>query len=131
MERADWRGKRTDAKWLNRLLAHPEWRDPHVPFVEFCHPEWAQFENGSLKDPIFFECLLGTRSTQYPPGDFDPSAGYLIGFTRHADSAILVDLRPQVPRIIYDCCANVKLFYATAFDSVDEFVRFYVDQHGE
>lgn len=130
MSRTDWGGKRTDARWLDRFPAHPQCEAGRLPFVEFCSPEWAERENKGIRDPKL-AALLGKPSTDYAPGDFDPNAGYLIGFTGEADSAILVDLRPPTPRIIYDCLVNSHLFYATAFSSLDEFVRFYRDQCGE
>lgn len=35
MLRADWSGKRTDPKWLNRFPAHPDYEHERLPFVEF------------------------------------------------------------------------------------------------
>ncbi len=130
MQREDWRGKRTDETWLRRFPAHPECEGGRLPFVEFCAPDWAKDENAAVRKPRNVG-LLGKPSAAYPPGDFDPTAGYLIGFTDMADAPICVDLRPPTPRIIYDCLANRDQFYATAFDSIDEFVRFYLDLHGE
>jgi hypothetical protein len=129
MSRADWQRKRTDDVWLSRFPAHPESTYKRLPFVEFCGPEWAVHENAQVRKPEL-AILNGTPSLNCPPGDFDPTAGYIIGFTDVADAAICVDLRlAQGPRIIYDCLA-MHLTYATAFDSIPEFVRFYVEQHG-
>jgi hypothetical protein len=91
--------------------------------------EWALRENAQIRKPEL-AMLNGVSSLDHPPGDFDPTAGYIIGFTDMADAAICVDLRPaQGPRIIYDCFAP-RLAYATAFSSIPEFVRFYLEHHG-
>jgi hypothetical protein len=129
MLREDWRGKRTDGRWLERFPAHPECEGGRLPFVEFCQPEWAERENEALRKPENSR-LLGKSSRAYPPDDLDPTAGYLIGFTDMADAPICVDLRPATPRIIYDCLANRDQFYATAFASIEEFVQFYTGLHG-
>ena len=129
MLRDDWRGKRTDDRWLERFPAHPEYEGGRLPFVEFCQTQWAERENEALRKPEN-SGLLGKSSRSYPPGDFDPTAGYLIGFTEMADAPICVDLRPITPIITYDCLANRDQLYATAFASVEEFVQFYVSMHG-
>jgi hypothetical protein len=122
--------RRTDAAWLSRFPVHPESELGQLPFVEFCGPEWALRENAAVRNSEL-AVLLGAPSLACPPGDFDPTAGYLIGFTEMADAAICVDLRPAQGRIIYDCLAPRHPVYATAFCSISEFVRFYVEQHGE
>jgi hypothetical protein len=130
MSRPDWQRKRTDDAWLSRFPAHPESEYKRLPFVEFCGVEWALRENAQVRKPEL-AFLNGAPSLDYPPGDFDPTTGYIIGFTEMADAPICVDLRPaQGPRIIYDCLAP-HLTYATAFSSIPEFVRFYLEQHGE
>src|SRR5262245_6361521 len=91
MRRGDWQRKRTETAWLAAFAAHPD--SDGMPFVEFCGPEWAQRENAGIRDPEL-AILRGRQSTDFPPGDFDPEAGYLIGFTDLSDSAIVVDLRP-------------------------------------
>jgi hypothetical protein len=128
MLRNDWRGKRTDSRWLERFPAHPEYEDKRLPFVEFCQPDWAERENAALCAPEN-SGLLGKPSRIYPPGNFDPAAGYLIGFTEMADAPICVDLRPATPIITFNNLGP-ELVYATAFASVDEFVQFYVGLHG-
>lgn len=129
MSRPDWQRKRCDDAWLDRFPIHPDSERKRLPFVEFCGAEWAVRENGRIREPDF-ACLNGEPSLEYPPGDFDPCAGYIIGFTELADAAICVDLRPkQGPRIIYDCSAP-RVVFATAFNSITEFVRFYLEQHG-
>jgi hypothetical protein len=87
-------------------------------------------ENEACRKPEL-SMLLGLPSTEVTPGDFDPTAGYLIGFTNCCDSSICVDLRPsRGPRIIYECLAPTRPMFATAFASLDEFVEFYGTQHG-
>ena len=129
MLRADWSGKRTAPKWLDHFPAHPDYEHERLPFVEFCAPEWAERESAAMRLPRN-AILLGKADVAYPPGDFDPHAGYLIGFTEMADAAICVDLRPPTPRIIYNCLAP-QLVHATAFASIADFARFYLDLHGE
>ena len=128
MLRPDWQHKRTDDSWLSRFPAHPKSECKQLPFVEFCGLEWALRENAQVRKPEL-AVLNGAPNLDYPPGDFDPTAGYIIGFTAMADAAICVDLRPaQCPRIIYDCLAPCPI-YATAFSSIPEFVRFYLERH--
>ena len=130
MSRPDWQCKRTDDAWLSRFPAHSESEYQRLPFVEFCGVEWALRENAQIRKP-HLAVLNGAPSLDDPPGDFDPTAGYVIGFTDMADAAICVDLRPaQGPRIIYDCLAP-RVIFATAFNSIPEFVRFYLEQHDE
>jgi hypothetical protein len=130
MSRPDWQRKRTDDAWLSRFPAHPESSYRRLPFVEFCGVEWAHRENAQVRKPELAD-LNGAPSLDYPPGDFDPAAGYIIGFTAMADAAICADLRPaQGPRIIYDFLAP-RTIYATAFSSIREFVRFYLEKHGK
>lgn len=130
MLRPDWQCKRTSDEWLSRFAIHPENERGRLPFVEFCGPEWALRENAGVRDPDL-AFINGNRCFDFPPGDFDPTAGYIIGFTDIADSAICVDLRPHKgARIIYDCLAP-QLIYATAFNSISEFVQFYHEQHGD
>jgi hypothetical protein len=129
MRRPDWRGKRTSEAWLARFPTHPG--EPRkIPFVEFCGPDWAIFENENLRNPDLKD-LLGEPDANSPPGDFDPTAGYLIGFTDVADATICVDLRRGDGQIIYDNLCDSKTKYVVAFASIAEFVRFYVTQHGE
>lgn len=128
MLRPDWKGKRTGNAWLSRFPAHPESQHSSSRFVELCGIESAIRENLGARGPEL-ACLWGVPSIEYSPGDFDPSAGYIIGFTAEVDCTICVDLRPlQGPRIIYDCLAGEAIF-ATAFDSIPEFVQFYLEQH--
>lgn len=128
MRRADWAGKRTDPPWLARFPAHPDAAEP-IRFVELCGVEHAMFENRQIRDPGL-SILWGALDSDCPPGDFDPSAGYLIGLTDCVDSGIMVDLRPPSgARIIYENLGPIPSF-ATAFDSIDAFVAFYVERHG-
>lgn len=129
MVRADWSDKRTSADWLDPFPAHPDCENGRLPFVQFCDPAWASRENAALRMPRN-TILLGQPSTVFAPGDFDPNAGFLIGFVDMAGAAICVDLRPETPRIIYDNLCNTAQIYATAFTSIKEFVEFYTDLHG-
>src|SRR5262245_12321371 len=88
MSRPDWQGKRTDDAWLSRFPTHPESAYTRLPFVEFCGAEWALRENAQIRE---LAVLKGAPSHDYPPGDFEPTAGYIIGFTAMADCAICVD----------------------------------------
>ena len=132
MLRPDWPGKRrTTPNWLERFPTHPESRGGQIPFVQFCSVEGAVIENEACRDPEL-AMLLGKPSAEFPPGDFDPTAGYLIGFTDYCDSSICVDLRPsRGPRIIYECFGPHHPLFATAFASVDDFVAFYLSQQRE
>jgi hypothetical protein len=130
MLRGDWSSKRTDPRWLEQFPAHPDCESRYLPFVEFCSLQWAERENAAIRKPEN-AILLGKKNLAYPPGDFDPTAGYVIGFTEMADAPICIDLRPPTgPQIIYDCLASQQV-YATAFTSIAAFVRFYIDLHGE
>ena len=131
MRRPDWQGKRTSDAWKKRFPAHPKSGISNLPYVEFCPPEWAIRENAGLRAPGL-EILRGAPNPEFPPGDYDPAACYLIGFTDDVDAAVYVDLRwPSGPKIIYDNLHNGAVcVYATAFHSIDEFVQFYVEQHG-
>ena len=130
MSRLDWQRRRTDDAWLSRFPPHPKSEYKRTPFVQFCDVEWAMRENADLRNPAH-AVLNGEPSVDHPPGDFDPTAGYVIGFLDVADSAICVDLRPASgPRIIYDSLWP-DVIYATAFDSIPEFVRCYLEQHPE
>ena len=127
MNRSDWAGKRTSAAWLERFPTHTESNGP-IPFVQFCPVSQAIRENGGVRDPEL-AVLLGHPNFASPPGDFDPTAGYIIGFTDHVDAAIVVDLRDG-GRIIYDNLFSRSAQYAVAFDSIEKFVDFYLMQHG-
>jgi hypothetical protein len=129
MRRADWRGKRTSEAWLRRFPVHPI-ASNEIPFVEFCSWDSAVFENANIRFPEM-SILRGRPNQEFPPGDFDPYNGYLIGFTESVDAGIFVDLRtPGGGAIIYDNLHNGDAIHATAFSSINEFVRFYVEQHG-
>jgi hypothetical protein len=130
MSRADWWGRRTDDAWLDRFPGHPSCEFSRSRFVEFCNLDQLARENTGARNPDL-AILWGQPRADYPPGDFDPTAGYMIGFTDVADAAICVDLRPEAgPRIIYDNLASEQAIYATAFDSIASFVQFYIDRHG-
>jgi hypothetical protein len=90
MRRRDWPGKRIGAAWLERFPAHPCADIMTVPFVDLCAPERALVENMNIRRAELV-VLTGTPDSVLPPGDFDPRAGYLIGFTDVVDSAICVD----------------------------------------
>lgn len=130
MLRPDWSAeRRTGAAWLTRFSTHPDSEGGPIPFVQFCSIHDAIWENEVCRKPEL-SVLYGLPSTEVTPGDFDPTAGYLIGFTDYCDSSICVDLRPsEGPRIIYECLAP-KPTFATAFTTLDEFVDFYCTQHG-
>ena len=129
MRRPDWVGKRTGPTWLDRFPAHPASEEKQLPFVQLCSPETLHRENSAARKPEL-AMLLGKPDADYPPGNFDPEAGYVIGFTDFSDSAICVDLRPPTARIIYECWAPQHPVYATAFQTIADFVTFYVAQHG-
>ncbi|WP_425398332.1 hypothetical protein [Aeoliella sp.] len=137
MRRKDWPGRRTDYAWLNRFPPHPN--RGKLPFVEFCSIDHAKFENSAMQQGRLLDLVKGGGAQQvlngkpdadFPPGDFDPWHGYLIGFTEYCDSGIFVDLRPPEPRIIYDNLNPDGAIHATSFDSIDEFVVFYELVHG-
>ena len=101
-----------------------------MPFVELIGPDHAIRENENVRDPDF-DILCGVPASDFPPGNFDPENGYLIGFTEYCDAAIAIDLRPESgPRIIYDNLSSKAAFYATAFDTLEEFIDFYIEEHG-
>ena len=129
MRRPDWQGRRTSEAWLARFSTHLS-SSRKIPFVEFCRPDWAIRENANLRKPDL-EVLLGEPDPDSPPGDFDPTAGYLIGFADYADAAICVDLRAGGDgQIIYDNLFNRGPKYVIAFATIAEFVCFYEAQHG-
>lgn len=113
---------------MARFPGHPadKAQGNRIPFVQLNSPESAARENEGLRDPEL-QVLCGKPDAQHPPGDFDPAAGYLIGFTDYVDSAICVDLRPARPRVIYD---RLGRGFATAFTTLEEFVEFFLSQHG-
>lgn len=132
INRSDWCGRRTSTAWLSAFEAHPD--AERMTFVELCSQDSLTLENGSIwrrrklgcstthpKDP-----LAGVSDSEYPPGDVDVNAAYLIGFTDYCDSGIYIDLRPSVPRVVYDNLNPLVATYATAFDSVDTFVEFFL-----
>lgn len=131
INRSDWCGKRTSPIWLSAFAPHPE--AERMAFVDLCSGEHMEFENESIwqlrelgqsaesePDP-----LAGHPDSEYPPGDVDVNAAYLIGFTDYCDSGIFVDLRPTLPRIIYDILNPMRATYATAFETIEEFLTFY------
>ena len=132
MMRDDWSGKRTHQNWLKLFRADPD--SLGIRFVEFCSQEWAKRENRGIQHHRFLGlfgfgrrddiCLNGKPNSEFPPGDFDPWQGYLIGFTDHCDAGIFVDLRPKEPRIIYDTLNRTGVIHATAFDTIDSFVEY-------
>ncbi len=136
MIRDDWPGKRTHETWLKRFPGHPD--SPGIQIVEFCSIAQAQRENEGIQHHRFLELfglgrrddiyLNGKPDSEYPPGDFDSWHGYLIGMTDHCDAGIFVDLRPGIPRIIYDNLSPTSSIHATAFETIDEFVD-YCRQH--
>ena len=130
MQRSDWRGKRTSEAWLSRFPVHAQSKEARVPFVQFISPGAAISESKGLTKPGL-EMLLGTPDKEYAPGDIDPTAAYIIGFVDYVDSAICVDVRPASgPRITYDNFGP-RTTHATAFDTIDEFVQFFIEQHGD
>lgn len=114
---------------MSKFPAHPE-SSGTIPFVNLIAPDHAIRENENVRDPDL-DILCGVPDSEFSPGNFDPENGYLIGFTDYCDSAIIVDLRPENgPRIIYDNLCSKTILYATAFDTLDEFIDFYIEQHG-
>ncbi|HUG70961.1 MAG TPA: hypothetical protein VMM76_24645 [Pirellulaceae bacterium] len=137
MRRNDWAGRRTNVAWFERFRPHP--KSSGMPFVQLCSIEQAKVENREIRVNRFLKLFgVGRRvglifngkpSVDYPPGDFDPCRGYLIGFTDYCDSAICVDLRPSRARIIYENVGPNEPIYATAFDTIDEFLDFFVNHN--
>jgi hypothetical protein len=128
MRRADWPGERTSPAWLERFPTAAD-STLSIPFVKLCGADQASRENANLRNPELAN-LCGRPDPASPPGDFDPTAGYLIGFTDHVDAGVFVDLRGG-GRITYDNLANPRFVIATAFNSIEAFVDFYLAQHGE
>lgn len=138
MRRDDWAGRRTDAAWFERFTPHSQ--SSGMPYVQLCSIDQAKSENRGIQTSRFLNLfklgrgdkswLNGKPNAQYPPGNFDSWHGYLIGFTDYCDSAICVDLRPSTARIIYENVGPGESIYATAFDTIDELVDFYIGQHG-
>jgi len=126
MRRDDWPGKRTGAAWDERFPSHDGGK---VTFIEFLSPASAVGENANLRDPDL-AMLWGKPDSANPPGDVDTSRAYLIGFTDAVDSAIYVDLRaPNGGRIIYDSLHPKGARHIVAFETIDQFVEFYLAQH--
>ncbi len=129
MRRPDWEGKRTSEAWHERFPAHPECPGGQLPFVDLIGLESAALNNAGLRNPDL-RVLYGSPSLDFSPGDFDPLCGYLIGFTDIVDFGVYVDLRTSPePRVIYDCGYPRDALHATAFESLAEFIEFYVQQH--
>ena len=98
--------------------------------VDFISVEQAIFNNKNIRDPDL-KMLHGTKNPISPPGDFDPKCGYLIGFTSEVDEGIYVDLRPSNgPIITYSNHNADNMQIVTAFQSIDDFVQFYLESHG-
>ena len=118
--------------WLERFKSS-ENVGPHsegIYGIEFFGIESANRENENLRNSEL-GILHGKKSKQPSPGDFDPRYGYLIGLTCEVDEGIFVDLRPaDGPIITYSnhCISDSRI--VTAFHSIDQFVQFYIDQHG-
>jgi hypothetical protein len=49
----------------------------------------------------------------------------------HFDSGIAVDLRENKQRVIYEALGPERAMWRTAFETIAEFVDFYILQHGE
>ena len=127
MERPEWTTKHSSNKWLNKFLTHPSAKQK-IPFVQFCSIDNLISENQGIEKLTKDQRNLfsGRPSENYKPGDIDLSKSYLIGFTDYCDAGIFVDLRSQEgPKIVYDNLNNNGMIYATAFNSVDEFIDFY------
>lgn len=128
MRRSDWAGKRTSATWRGRFPGDPE--ATYAPEIDLLSVDALVRENAHLRDPEA-AILHGEPNAASPPGDFDPKAGYLIGMTHTVDCGIFVDLRGGAGgRIIYDNVADRGASHVIAFDSIQAFVDFYLEQHG-
>ncbi|MES2058177.1 MAG: hypothetical protein V4564_19735 [Pseudomonadota bacterium] len=126
MDRVDWPLERTSKAWLNNFPASKD----QVPFIQFFTPEHAIRENAHIRKSEL-KILNGKPRQDVIPGDFDPTAGYLIGMVDYVDAAIAVDLRvgPE-PRIIYDTMSSgADVVYSTAFKTLSSFINFYMSQH--
>lgn len=132
INRSDWSGKRTDSAWMWAFPAHP--MAERMPFVDLCTLDDLSSENAAIwRERKFWrltedltDSLAGVPDPEYPPGDVDVHRAYLIGFTDYCDSGIFIDARPDVPRVIFDNLNPMRATYATAFESVDAFVAFYL-----
>lgn len=114
--------------WLKRFKSHDEQYQIHT--IEFLGVDALKSENSGLRNPEF-SFMNGEPCKEMPPGDFDPENGYLIGFTNIVDDGIYVDLRPSTgPIITYHNGGQKRHRIVTAFSSIDEFVDFYHEQHG-
>ena len=140
MIRDDWpmsRGKRrlfvsphipNSEAWLQKFSSSEKYDTSHGIFaIEFCSIDQAIRENKDLRNPNF-AFMYGKKCREFPPGDFDPTRGYLIGFTCEVDEGIFVDLRPNSgPIITYSNHGPEGI--VTAFHSIENFVEFYLEQH--
>lgn len=126
MQDRDWPGKRSSNAWLEKF---PSLGD-EIPFVQLFSIDQAIRENAHVRHSDLHE-LTGQPDTKNIPGNFDPYCGYLIGMVDHVDSGIAVDLRDQKERVIYEALGPNRAIWRTAFDTIAEFVDFYMSQHGE
>lgn len=142
MIRKDWamsRGRRqlftkphipNSEAWLEKFQSAEKFTTTHGIFaIEFYGVEQAIHENRNIRNPEL-SILCGAKSDQFPPGDFDPTRGYIIGVTCEVDEGIFVDLRPQNGAIISYSNHSPEMTITTAFHSIESFVAFYVKQHG-
>lgn len=115
--------------WLKKFKSSERHGSEHGIFaIEFFSPAAAVRENKNLRNPEL-SFLHRKKSNDFPPGDFDPTCGYIIGLTCEVDEGIFVDLRPDSgPKITYSNHGPEGI--VTAFHSIESFVEFYVEQHG-
>jgi hypothetical protein len=130
MRRPDWAGEHQSQAWLERFPVHPLADRSHVPFVHFFDVDTSSYQNEIIHLPDR-RILWGQPSNEYPPGDLDLTAGYLLGWVYPTEFYIAVDLRPSAgPRILSEMIGPKDAIYTTTFSDLEEFVDFYIAQHG-
>ncbi len=130
MRRPDWAGEHQSDVWLRRFPVHPLSDRSQVPFVHFFDVSTIFYQNEIMRDPGS-KILWGQPCDEYPPGDIDLTAGYVIGWVYPTEFYISVDLRSSVgPRILSEMIGPKEAIYTTAFSDLEEFVDFYIAQHG-
>ena len=142
MKRADWsmsRGRKAHMNsellpnslpWLEKFKSSENTGiSAGIYAISFLSIDQAILTNKNLKN-LNLSVLCGKPNNVFPPGDFDPNQGYLIGLTDDVDEGIFVDLRPSKgPCITYSNHDADGMQIVTAFQSIDEFIQFYLEQH--
>lgn len=130
MRRPDWAGLHQSEAWRRKFPLHPLSDCSLVPFVQLFDVDHSSHQNEIMHYPEA-RILWGQPCGEYPPGDIDLTAGYLIGWVCPTEFYIAVDLRPSAgPRILSEMIGPKDAIYTTAFADLEEFVDFYIAQHG-